>query len=66
MATYGSRLMEFCVSQKLFFSSKQWPYYIDIKITSVLRRINESIDVAHKLKFERNVRILGFLIFSIG
>jgi len=66
MASYGSRLLEFCVNQQLLvFSSKHWPFYVDSRITSVLRRLNKSIDVAHKDKFERNVRIC-FSIFSIG
>jgi hypothetical protein len=66
MATYGSRLLEFCVKQQLLvFSTKHWPFYVDSRIISVLRRLNKSIDVAHKHKFERNVRIC-FSIFSIG
>lgn len=60
--SYGSRLLEFCINQELLsYSSKNWPFYIDCKFMSVLRRIVSVVEVAHKEKFDRNVRI----IFSI-
>lgn len=66
MGTDGSRLVEFCVSRKLLvYSTKNWPYYVDGRITTVLRQLGKLIDVAHKEKLDRNVCIF-FTIFPIG
>ena len=56
MGTYGPRLVEFWVNRKLLvYSTKNWPYYVDGRITTVLRQLSKLIDVAYKEKLDRNV-----------
>ncbi|XP_050062543.1 uncharacterized protein LOC126552150 [Aphis gossypii] len=56
LSTYGSRMVQFCLSENLLlYSSKNWPYYIDSRITAILRKLKEAIDIAHTVKLDRNV-----------
>lgn len=55
IGTYSSSLIEFCINRKLLaYSSKNWPCYVDSRITTVLRQLSNLIDVAHKQNLERN------------
>lgn len=60
--TYGSRIAELCLDNGLLsVSSKNWPYYIDSRITSQLRRLEVALHKTENLRsFNRSVSISCF------
>lgn len=67
MATYGSRMSEFCLDEELLVkSSKGWPYYIN---AVMLGRLSQSVDLVEQLEtasFHNRVIVFRVYLSVVG
>jgi len=69
VGTYGARMSQFCIQEGLLVcTSKNWPHFLDGRITSCLRRLQDAINSAENSLFSPSVCnpcyvYLGFLVF---
>lgn len=67
MATYGSRMSEFCLGEGLLVkSSKDWPYYINSVMLARLSQLVDLVETLETASFHNNVSIFRVYLTGVG
>jgi len=67
MATYGTRMSEFCLVEGLLVqSSEGWPYYLNSLLCETLNRLVDSVEKLQTTNFHNRVSLLRIYLTGIG
>lgn len=67
MATYGTRMSEFCLKEGLLMcSSKDWPYYVNSMMLGTLSNLVALVEKSRTTTFHNRVSLLRAYLTGIG
>lgn len=64
MATYGTRMSEFCLANGLLVcSTKDWPYYVNSLMLNTLSRLVDVVEKLQTANFHSHVSLLRVYLY---
>jgi hypothetical protein len=67
MATYGTRMSEFCLAEGLLVcSTKDWPFYVNSSMLDTLSRLVSMVEALQTANFHNRVSLLRVYLTGVG